>query len=607
MARKYLYALLCLLAVMAMGADQPQAGRGRPVRIQFLHSVYTGTLFKGAVRSPVAGGATGRTRVTGTLLPLLSEKALQIPHRVLYVRKHITDKQGAKVGKGLKANIFLYQEKAYRELAFSAECKLLDAAGKVLKTVCLSKRSGRAFALDDMTFELVLDRPPASCKVTVAKGKQFPCVVSLRACAAGEKQNLVVLVSIDSLRYDTYMDSALAPFMAELRGQGVHFAHAFSTSSWTLPAHMSMFTGLYPHNHGVEDVGRGLPQEIETITELLARQGYYTAGYSSNVFTSVGYDFERGFGDFACYKLQKDESAIFAWALQRLRKNPAQNAFVFLHVMTPHYPYQPPQAVIEDIGMTEPARRFGKKANFNDIFAAMSNKKQLQATGEFTERIRWMKGLYRGEVRKTDRSLSRFWADLAPLVRQYKHHLVIVTSDHGDEFADHGYLAHTSSLYAELTHVPLLVLSDGLSPAVAERQVSNMDVFALISDFCGLKNPLRDSRNPLKDQGERRLLAEVNRKHNKLRAVIDGTFCYLPDGNMSYRFFDKVLDVRRPGGLFAFRPDPLFQQDVAGGHKKEIQRLQAELRAVAPEQATAETAEVTEDQEELLKSLGYLH
>ena len=606
MIRKQVCILLCVASLALLGADRGRQAGGRPVHIQFLHNVYTGTLFKGAVRAPVAGGATGRTRVTLTLLPLLSEKVLQAPHRILYVLRRATRRQGAKARKGQKSNIFFYQEGAYHELDFSAECKLLDAGGQVLKTVCINKRADRAFGLDDVTFDLVLDRAPVSCKVTVAKGKQFPCVVSLRACAAGEKQNLVVLVSIDTLRYDTYMDSALAPCMAELRGQGVHFDHAFSTSSWTLPAHMSMFTGLYPHNHGVDNMGRGLPHKIETITELLAGQGYYTAGYSSNVFTSVGYNFERGFSDFACYKLQKDESAIFAWALQRLRKNPARNAFVFLHVMTPHYPYQPPQAMIEDIGMTEPARRFGNTVTFSDMFAAMSNKKQLQASGEFAERIHWMKGLYRGEVRKTARSLSRFWADLAPLLQQYKHHLVIVTSDHGEEFADHGYLAHTSSLYSELTHVPLLVLSDGLKPAVVERPVSNMDVFALISDFCGLKGAARDSRNPLKDQGARRLLAEVNIKHNKLRALINGTFCYIPDGNMSYRFSGKMLHVRRPGGLFAFRQDPLFQQDRASAHKRDEWALQTELRALAPGQPGEEAPAVTEDQEELLKSLGYL-
>ncbi len=115
----------------------------------------------------------------------------------------------------------------------------------------------------------------------------------------GRARPNVILISIDTLRADHISgygcDRRTTPFIDTLIRRGTSFSNAISPSPWTLPAHMSLFTSLYPHTHGVTDNVLALNDNVVTLPMLLKRAGYRTGGFASCLYLFPGYGFDRGF------------------------------------------------------------------------------------------------------------------------------------------------------------------------------------------------------------------------------------------------------------------------------------------------------------------------
>jgi arylsulfatase A-like enzyme len=247
----------------------------------------------------------------------------------------------------------------------------------------------------------------------------------------------VVLVVIDTLRADHLpfygYGRNTAPFLARLAKQSILFERAYATSSWTAPSTASLFTSLYPFQHGVvtglvASVGLSgerelielnrIPDELVTIAESFKQRGYRTFGVSDNLNICQEEGFDPGFDRFENYTYRGAgavNQTLREWE-QEIKGSGAY--FLYLHYMDPHVPYHP--------------RKPWFKAKGSPL------QKKIAA--------------YDSEISYVDGKLG----EMFDLFEWDQNTILIFTSDHGEEFFEHGKKGHSKALFQESIHVPLL-------------------------------------------------------------------------------------------------------------------------------------------------------
>ncbi len=295
----------------------------------------------------------------------------------------------------------------------------------------------------------------------------------------------VVLISVDTLRADHLgaygYERPTSPFFDSLAARGVLFERVAVQYPSTLTSHMSIFTGLYPLEHRVLPPDTVLAAEIETLPERFRAHGFRTAGHTEGGFVAGGYGFARGFEEFTDhpYRADTDVERTFNLGTRFLaRLGPEERFFLFLHTYTVHDPYEPPPA-------------------YRSLFAGPPPPGAFSSEGEHLRQVnlgqrpvtvgtaRHFEALYDGSIRYFDDVLARFFASLERLGLD-RDTLVVVTSDHGEEFLEHGKLAHVQ-VYPECLFVPLLIVHPGLEkPVRVRRLVQSIDLAPTLYELAGL-------------------------------------------------------------------------------------------------------------------------
>lgn len=311
----------------------------------------------------------------------------------------------------------------------------------------------------------------------------------------------IILISIDCLRADHLgvygYERDTSPNLDAFAKEATVFRHAMASSSYTLPTHASMLTGLPPSHHGAYG-RRPLFSHIPYAPELLAGAGYRVSGLVSGLYLTAPWGFARGFHSFRFI----DDAAprLVDEAIELLRESEGQSRFLFFHLWDPHMPYLPPRELESRIG--EPP------ADVVDFLERIHNR---TATREAREQAM---ALYDGEIALVDRELGRFF-DALKASGAFDRSMIVVTGDHGEAFFEHGYWEHghqspEPGLYEELLHVPLIVKwpSTSSSSTIA-NEVSQMDVFPTILGVAGIQKTTRWAQNLTDARAGRTLLAEV--------------------------------------------------------------------------------------------------
>jgi arylsulfatase A-like enzyme len=336
------------------------------------------------------------------------------------------------------------------------------------------------------------------------------------AAADGDRRYNVLFISIDSLRADHLgcygYRRETSPTIDRLAREGVLFETAVADSSWTLPTHASMLTGLPQGVHGLRRGRARLAPGVVTLPEVLRAAGYRTRGLWSGPYLHPVFGFDQGFapGDYEgvigaiCYddpgfagggddarqtaveqthrlahrsvtspELVRRAEAFLATA--------GENPFLlFLHFFDVHYDYVPPEAYWRrfdpgyDGGVT--ARDFGANAAIHRGMAARD--------------LEHIVALYDGEILFTDTHIGHLLSALDRLGLAGRT-LVVLTSDHGEEFFEHGEKGHRNNLYDETLLVPLIMRLPGVLPAGrrVSSQVRQIDIMPTILDLLGLPVP----------------------------------------------------------------------------------------------------------------------
>lgn len=306
----------------------------------------------------------------------------------------------------------------------------------------------------------------------------------------------VVLISIDSLRYDHVgcygYPKPTTPAIDALAARGARFATAHSTTSWTLPSHMALMTGMPNDVHGVVVDFASLDRKRTMLAEAFLRAGYDTAGAYGGLYLDAHFGFDRGFRSYVncgvpvtptnAPKAEHESHRIVtaprttAFAEEYLgKRNPDKPFFLFLHHWDVHYDYIAPKEYVDRF--TAGYRGDLDVANFyfNDAIRA----------DMAPEDLAYVKGCYDAEIRFVDDHLSRLFAKLDALGLTDDTY-VVVTADHGEEFFDHGNKGHRLNLHEETLRIPLVIAGPGIRPSVIENGVRLIDVMPTLLDLCGL-------------------------------------------------------------------------------------------------------------------------
>lgn len=285
-----------------------------------------------------------------------------------------------------------------------------------------------------------------------------------RGCGGGftgdARRPNVILIIVDTLRADAVRpgdDDAVMPYLSELATRSVYFSQARSPSSWTLPTMGSLFLARYPSEHlmgkrGWKDV---LPRSGTTLAEALADHGYHTAALVSHPLLGQG-RVGRGFDDFR--SMDRSTPEVTKAALAWLDANADDKApfFLYVHYIDPHNPY------LAIDGFTAPrADDSGRR----DFTLAMNPGAGILKDTDEERREFWnyteseqerLRQLYDGEARHVDHHLARLFAGFEERGLLGRS-IVIVTSDHGEEFGEHGIFGHGASLFEAAVRVPLII------------------------------------------------------------------------------------------------------------------------------------------------------
>lgn len=327
----------------------------------------------------------------------------------------------------------------------------------------------------------------------------------------------VLLISIDSLRADHLAsygyERVTSPNLDRLAREGAVFEQSIAETSWTLPAHISMLTGLTSGVHGVLETEDALGSRGVMLAEVFQAAGFRTYGIWSGPYLHPYFGFQRGFseGDWVSAMGERVDRAIRTkqagtedahlagvgranalahqgatserivdGALQFLDDVESEPFFLFLHLFDVHYDYTPPERYWRRFdpdyaGDHDPTNFIGNPLLVPDMPASELRHVLARYDGEIAYVDDWLGKLFDGLI---SRGLDR-------------DTLVCVTSDHGDEFFEHGWKGHRRTLYDEVLAVPLIFSQPGkIGPGLRlTNQARHIDVMPTLLEWCQLPLP----------------------------------------------------------------------------------------------------------------------
>jgi arylsulfatase A-like enzyme len=426
------------------------------------------------------------------------------------------------------------------------------------------------------------------------------------------KKPSLLLITIDTLRADHLpfygYKRNTTPFLGRLAEHGILFTNAYSTSSWTVPAITSLATGVYPCSHGVV---RGvvnnaqvyeqkpIPRTLSTLAEQLQSLGYRTYAVTANYHLTKELGFGRGFDRYVCVGFcaaRKVNKVFLEWKREiELQKGPV---FVWLHYFDPHLPYLARQPWL---------RRYQAdktKKESNIISTTMRPVQLRQLIKSKGYRILTLaQSHYDSEINYCDEQIKKLFQEF-PLLEQYT---MVFTSDHGEEFLEHGKLTHDRDLYNETVRIPLFIRLPGQACAANSREVvSIIDIAPTLIDIAGGKIPpswqgraLINKNGQVPFQEGRYVLAHFHRYINlPLNTLIGSSWKFIVNAKtQEQELYNLQNDPGELNNLAKSQPETLKQQS-------EIFRKL--VLSFPPAPITQEKKTLQKEKEEELRSLGYI-
>ncbi len=435
----------------------------------------------------------------------------------------------------------------------------------------------------------------------------------------------VIVISLDSLRADHLgcygYDKPTTPFLDELAAHQFRFARTTAPANWTLPSHVSLFTGLYPLRHGVDQETEALAETVPLLVEPLKEAGFATASFNGGGFLKADFGYDRGFDVYvSAEKMSGATEGTLEKAKAWLLENRDRDTFLFLHTYEIHVPYTPPS----------PWRLKFLEGRHSSVRGTTQQMRMIKQDGKVPGRniVRDLIACYDGGIGYTDFLLGRFYRWLQEQGLD-DNLLLIVSSDHGEAFWEHGQHGHNGDLLGpEVTDVPLIVALPGRAPdapgVVIDREVSFLDIMPTVLEACDLPVPEGLDGYSLLPELIGRKVSETGKAARLGRQLeVDGEVVPLAvtEGNnyVALRAGTRAAVVHRPPhtldrvkiwpALYDLATDPGEQQPLPPDNVL-LPRFEGALRGIMARGRVAgdhaEPATVDEETRKQLEALGYI-
>ena len=302
----------------------------------------------------------------------------------------------------------------------------------------------------------------------------------------------VILIIIDALRPDHLScygyHRFTSPSLDSLAAGGTVWLNARSQAPWTLPSHATIWTGTTPRTHmtradaawqntGGPRLNYALDPELPSLPVILSEEGFATCGIANVILLSEKFGFDEGFHSYSCAEADQGGAEVSVDSLiQWIDNNGSSRFFCMLHLFDVHDPYDPPGVYGELFGSGSTSQAVTWEVK-DDSLMNPQDRDHLMAN-------------YDGEIAWVDYNLSRLFRRLRETGLSDST-LIVVTSDHGEEFLDNGWILHGSSLHRELLHVPLIMSGPGIEEGlvVEETPVGLMDLMPTLLAWTGIPCP----------------------------------------------------------------------------------------------------------------------
>ena len=434
----------------------------------------------------------------------------------------------------------------------------------------------------------------------------------------------IIFISLDTFRPDLVgkldkSQTPVTPHISALAKESVVFKNAFAQIPFTLPSHMSMFTGLYPDAHGVVDENKSLPASIKTLPQHLQQNGYSTFGFFTTDWLKKEFGFGSGFDHYE--RIYVSQNFTFAdqvndRALRALASaDPERPFFIFLHYFDAHsdftnrknkLPYFSPNSFRNDLNLPANTDEFcDVLGNCATAFLQNLNKKREPLPPATVQTIF---ELYIRGAKYLDEELGRLFTALQSR-RFFDESLIIVTSDHGEEFREHGRFIHSQS-YDETIAIPLIIRfpNGDHGGTVSEELAESIDFLPTILAYLGISYD-----QPVQGQ-------------NLLPTILTGTpsksSVLSQDKIKKQRYALRAADLKfihnfatGQSELYNLDQDPYELEDLSAENQVRITGLRNELRrmistnlklAESINSSATDSEILSEEERKRLRSIGYL-
>lgn len=419
----------------------------------------------------------------------------------------------------------------------------------------------------------------------------------------------MILITVDTLRADRLgaygYSAAKTPTIDRLAAEGALFEQATTPLPRTTPGLASLLSGLEPHRHGSREVGQPAKKELEDLTTVLGKLGYWSLGLSANGAAGPRQRVGRGFDAFV---EARDLSTTVAEtvtlrALEEIEAHPADRPlFLWVHYVDPHFPYAPPRewGQVPETRECRDLMRFmhEERENAGWIFS--------DHEGRSSRALEACSRLYDAEIAYTDFHIGRLLDGLRDR-GLLEGSLVIFTADHGENLGEDGlFYQHGPNVHDASLLVPLIVRGPGISSRRDDGVAGLTDVAPTVLDLLGVPEeqwPDFDGESlapRLRSGGWTRWRADRRARDRVLAgesgsALLLHSYRYLHSGRVSRRVClngPRYSLCNRQGeepGLFDHEADPHLTEDLSEEKPEEKQRLLAAREIWPPEQARERT------------------
>jgi arylsulfatase A-like enzyme len=439
----------------------------------------------------------------------------------------------------------------------------------------------------------------------------------------------IVLITIDALRADHLScygyNRNTSPNIDRIAEKGIIFKNATATSSWTAPSMASLFTSVYPINHGVVH-GMGYKKdetiytqevfsdELTTLAELLKEHGYTTIGVASNLHLSEKFGFARGFDSFGCLPFVPADSVNrIICRLESEIKN-FDKYFLWIHYIDPHYPYSPRKPWINHYLPEESTLQISNLSDLSPMDLMIFNNKLKKDNRELSKQTITMlkKNLlarYDSEINYVDSYIG----ELIQIFDQDDNTIIIITSDHGEEFFEYDYVGHGNNLHHETTHIPLIIkLPSSYKKGIVEKNISLVDVMPTILHTLNITAPDQTLGQSFWENKEplfwlKKMLLRKESSEYKF-AELDNWYTFksiiTPEWKYIYDYKDNTEQ------LYNIKSDPMELNNLADKKAKQCNKLREQLFKWVSDSKKYPTIKqarkLSPEEKEKLKELGYI-